>query len=168
MATDESATIAAVRDWRDSWRSAVASPYPWFWTSQVTRVMHQPVFDNAFVRELPGDPEQGSRRRQVEGRAVFAHRSRAGQRAAPAGLRRARWRRRSGSAMDDLRRSASSPRCFGGNALLTGMQPYAANYGGHQFGNWAGQLGDGRAISLGETVNAAWRALGAAAQGRRA
>lgn len=26
-------------------------------------------------------------------------------------------------------------------------------YGGHQFGSWAGQLGDGRAISLGEVVN---------------
>jgi uncharacterized protein YdiU (UPF0061 family) len=35
------------------------------------------------------------------------------------------------------------------------MQPYASNYGGHQFGHWAGQLGDGRAITLGETVNAA-------------
>ena len=44
---------------------------------------------------------------------------------------------------------------FGGNALLDGMQPYAANYGGHQFGHWAGQLGDGRAITLGEIVNAA-------------
>ena len=44
---------------------------------------------------------------------------------------------------------------FGGNALLDGMQPYAANYGGHQFGHWAGQLGDGRAITLGETLNAA-------------
>ena len=44
---------------------------------------------------------------------------------------------------------------FGGNALLDGMQPYAANYGGHQFGHWAGQLGDGRAITLGETINAA-------------
>ena len=43
---------------------------------------------------------------------------------------------------------------FGGNALLNGMQPYAANYGGHQFGHWAGQLGDGRAISLGEVINA--------------
>jgi serine/tyrosine/threonine adenylyltransferase len=32
------------------------------------------------------------------------------------------------------------------------MRP--ANYGGHQFGNWAGQLGDGRAITLGEVVNA--------------
>jgi uncharacterized protein YdiU (UPF0061 family) len=30
------------------------------------------------------------------------------------------------------------------------MDPYAACYGGHQFGNWAGQLGDGRAITLGE------------------
>ncbi len=35
------------------------------------------------------------------------------------------------------------------------MAPYAACYGGHQFGAWAGQLGDGRAISLGEVVNAA-------------
>jgi hypothetical protein len=32
------------------------------------------------------------------------------------------------------------------------MRPYAACYGGHQFGNWAGQLGDGRAITLGELV----------------
>jgi uncharacterized protein YdiU (UPF0061 family) len=43
---------------------------------------------------------------------------------------------------------------FGGNALLDGMQPFAANYGGHQFGHWAGQLGDGRAISLGEAIGA--------------
>jgi uncharacterized protein YdiU (UPF0061 family) len=32
------------------------------------------------------------------------------------------------------------------------MRPYAARYGGHQFGQWAGQLGDGRAITLGEIV----------------
>ena len=31
--------------------------------------------------------------------------------------------------------------------------PYAQCYGGHQFGTWAGQLGDGRAITLGEIVN---------------
>ena len=36
-----------------------------------------------------------------------------------------------------------------GNARLPGSAPYATNYGGHQFGHWAGQLGDGRAISLG-------------------
>lgn len=37
--------------------------------------------------------------------------------------------------------------------LWPGMKPYAMCYGGHQFGSWAGQLGDGRAISLGEYVN---------------
>ncbi|MCB1172093.1 MAG: YdiU family protein [Leptospiraceae bacterium] len=37
-----------------------------------------------------------------------------------------------------------------GNQLLPGMRPYAMRYGGHQFGHWAGQLGDGRAINLGE------------------
>lgn len=41
---------------------------------------------------------------------------------------------------------------FGGNALLQGMEPFAACYGGHQFGTWAGQLGDGRAMSLGEVL----------------
>ena len=42
---------------------------------------------------------------------------------------------------------------MGGNAIVEGMKPYAACYGGHQFGNWAGQLGDGRAITLGEVIN---------------
>ncbi len=41
-----------------------------------------------------------------------------------------------------------------GNALLPGMEPVAALYGGHQFGVWAGQLGDGRAILLGEAQTA--------------
>jgi serine/tyrosine/threonine adenylyltransferase len=40
-----------------------------------------------------------------------------------------------------------------GNLVLPGMVPFAACYGGHQFGNWAGQLGDGRAMSLTEIVN---------------
>lgn len=37
-----------------------------------------------------------------------------------------------------------------GNHLLPGMKPIATRYAGHQFGHWAGQLGDGRAILLGE------------------
>ncbi|GAA4409893.1 YdiU family protein [Nibrella viscosa] len=41
---------------------------------------------------------------------------------------------------------------LGGNAVTPSMYPYAACYAGHQFGNWAGQLGDGRAITLGEQV----------------
>ncbi|AMM26406.1 protein adenylyltransferase SelO [Variovorax sp. PAMC 28711] len=40
---------------------------------------------------------------------------------------------------------------FTGNALLPGMAPLASVYSGHQFGVWAGQLGDGRAILLGQT-----------------
>ncbi len=38
---------------------------------------------------------------------------------------------------------------FSGRELLPEMQPFAMCYGGHQFGHWAGQLGDGRAINLG-------------------
>ncbi|MGB6268175.1 MAG: YdiU family protein [Olleya sp.] len=37
---------------------------------------------------------------------------------------------------------------FTGNTVLDETKPYAMCYGGHQFGNWAGQLGDGRAINL--------------------
>ncbi|HVK97143.1 MAG TPA: YdiU family protein, partial [Flavisolibacter sp.] len=39
-----------------------------------------------------------------------------------------------------------------GNHITPSMYPYAASYAGHQFGNWAGQLGDGRAITLGEWI----------------
>jgi uncharacterized protein YdiU (UPF0061 family) len=37
-----------------------------------------------------------------------------------------------------------------GNAVAEGSRPYASVYSGHQFGVWAGQLGDGRALLLGE------------------
>ncbi|PKF56670.1 YdiU family protein [Alteromonadales bacterium alter-6D02] len=52
---------------------------------------------------------------------------------------------------DDLAQPLFS-KVFSGNGLLDGMTPYAMCYGGHQFGHWAGQLGDGRAINLGEVV----------------
>jgi protein adenylyltransferase len=42
---------------------------------------------------------------------------------------------------------------FSGNKVMEGTEPYAMCYGGHQFGSWAGQLGDGRAINLGEVVH---------------
>lgn len=41
---------------------------------------------------------------------------------------------------------------FVGNEILPNTKPFAMCYGGHQFGNWAGQLGDGRAINLTEVV----------------
>ena len=37
-----------------------------------------------------------------------------------------------------------------GQQRATGMQAHASVYSGHQFGVWAGQLGDGRALMLGE------------------
>lgn len=37
-----------------------------------------------------------------------------------------------------------------GNKTFPGSESFAMRYGGHQFGQWAGQLGDGRAINLGE------------------
>jgi uncharacterized protein YdiU (UPF0061 family) len=40
-----------------------------------------------------------------------------------------------------------------GNQVPEGAAPLAMAYGGHQFGNWAGQLGDGRAILLGEVID---------------
>ncbi|PXX47329.1 protein adenylyltransferase SelO [Undibacterium pigrum] len=43
---------------------------------------------------------------------------------------------------------------FSGNQLIPGSKPLAAVYSGHQFGVWAGQLGDGRALLLGGTSHA--------------
>jgi uncharacterized protein YdiU (UPF0061 family) len=43
---------------------------------------------------------------------------------------------------------------FSGCAIPEGAQPYASVYSGHQFGVWAGQLGDGRALTLGEVSSA--------------
>lgn len=53
---------------------------------------------------------------------------------------------------------ASSPefvQTFAGNRLLPGSEPIAMKYAGHQFGSWVPQLGDGRAILLGEVRNEA-------------
>ncbi|MBP9112503.1 MAG: YdiU family protein [Polyangiaceae bacterium] len=41
-----------------------------------------------------------------------------------------------------------------GNRPFENAKAYAMCYGGHQFGNWAGQLGDGRAMTIAEMVNA--------------
>jgi uncharacterized protein YdiU (UPF0061 family) len=46
--------------------------------------------------------------------------------------------------------SAAGVQVFTGNLTLPGSRPLASVYSGHQFGVWAGQLGDGRAILLGE------------------
>jgi uncharacterized protein YdiU (UPF0061 family) len=48
-----------------------------------------------------------------------------------------------------------------GNAQLPGSQLRSGVYSGHQFGVWAGQLGDGRAILLGEANGQEWQLKGA-------
>lgn len=106
-------------------------------------------FDNRLRAELPGDPEEGPRRREVLAAWSAVQPTPV---AAPTLLAySADVAQRLGLRAEDL----ASPRfaeVFGGNALYPGMQPWAVNYGGHQFGHWAGQLGDGRAISLGEAI----------------
>ncbi|THF56549.1 protein adenylyltransferase SelO [Pseudothauera rhizosphaerae] len=109
------------------------------------------VFDNRFVRELPADPSDAPHIRQVLG-ACYSH-------VRPTPVRAPElvaWSREVAAMLDLDEADVSSSRfaeVFAGNALLSGMAPYAACYGGHQFGNWAGQLGDGRAINLGEVLN---------------
>ena len=49
--------------------------------------------------------------------------------------------------------SADFLNTFSGSTIYPGTKPYALSYAGHQFGNWAGQLGDGRAINLTEVVH---------------
>jgi uncharacterized protein YdiU (UPF0061 family) len=110
-------------------------------------------FDNSFVRELPGEPDERRAVRGVRG-ACYSPIS-------PVPVNEPRLL----ACSSDVARLLDLPdaacasdvflQVFAGNALLPGMAPYAACYGGHQFGTWAGQLGDGRAISLAEVVNAA-------------
>ncbi|MBB5514626.1 uncharacterized protein YdiU (UPF0061 family) [Rubricella aquisinus] len=49
-------------------------------------------------------------------------------------------------------RSADGLAMLAGNAVADGSEPIAAAYAGHQFGNFVTQLGDGRAILLGEVI----------------
>ena len=50
--------------------------------------------------------------------------------------------------------SPEGVRMFAGNLVPEGASPLAMAYAGHQFGNWVPQLGDGRAILLGEVIDA--------------
>ena len=108
-------------------------------------------FDNRFLHDLPGDPEARNLPRQVY---AAAH-----SRVAPSAVSAPRLLACATevAALIGLDPAECSrpefAEVFGGNALLPGMEPWAACYGGHQFGHWAGQLGDGRAINLGEVVN---------------
>jgi uncharacterized protein YdiU (UPF0061 family) len=105
------------------------------------------AFDNSFVRELPADPVTDNVPRQVSGASYT--------RVAPtpvAAPRLLAWSDDLGERLGIGRPAPGMVEVLAGNRVLPGMQPYAARYGGHQFGHWAGQLGDGRAITLGEAL----------------
>ena len=108
-------------------------------------------FDNQFVRSLPADPNGVNSRRQVRN-ACYS-------RVLPtkvADPKLIAWSKEVADLLDidgDPFATSDVADVFGGNRVLSGMDPFAMCYGGHQFGNWAGQLGDGRANNLGEVIN---------------
>ena len=81
------------------------------------------------------------------------------------GAQRARWRAQLGLA-DWLRDDWRASTCWPATACRRRATRSPRVYSGHQFGVWAGQLGDGRAMLLGEIDTAGGRD-GAAAQGQR-
>lgn len=108
-------------------------------------------FDNSFVQTLPADPVKENFRRQVMG-ACFS-------RVRPAKVANpllGTFSREAAEILDltgEECKTSLFTEIFAGNRLLDSMDPFAMCYGGHQFGSWAGQLGDGRAINLGEIIN---------------
>ena len=104
-------------------------------------------FRNSFVDELRGEinPNRGSR--QVPGYTY--------SRVAPTPVANPHlltWSEDLGAALGLEKPAERGPAvdALAGNLVTDSMKPFAARYAGHQFGNWAGQLGDGRAMSLGE------------------
>lgn len=108
-------------------------------------------FDNRFTASLPADPDESNRRRQVSG-ALFS-------RVHPTPVSKPVTLAWSPEVADLLGIDAATcesedfAQVFSGNRVPKGADPFAMVYGGHQFGNWAGQLGDGRAIAIGEVID---------------
>ena len=107
-------------------------------------------FDNRLLQELPGEADGSAYPHEVRG-AFWSPIS-------PAPSPSPQWLAHSPEMANLLGLDVSQLtqpawlNILAGNALAPGMTHYATNYGGHQFGTWAGQLGDGRAIFLGEAL----------------
>jgi uncharacterized protein YdiU (UPF0061 family) len=113
------------------------------------------VFDDRFTADLPADPDERVVSRQVPGAAYSWVRPTPVRAPTVIG-----YSCEVGALLglpDDIAGDPAFAQAMVGNTLLAGSRPYAVNYGGHQFGHWAGQLGDGRAIALGEVVAAGGR-----------
>ena len=109
--------------------------------------LSQAAFENSFVRELPADPVPVNSRRQVRDASYTLV-----QPTPVAAPKLLAWSDALGAKLGLSRPSTAAVEALAGNRVFPGMRTYAARYGGHQFGHWAGQLGDGRAISLGEVI----------------
>ncbi|TGE23908.1 YdiU family protein [Hymenobacter aquaticus] len=109
----------------------------------------QAAFQNSFVEEMRGDDSLHNVPRQVPG--YHYSRVRPTPVAAP---RLLAWADELADFLGLRKPAERGPavEALAGNRVTDTMKPFAARYGGHQFGSWAGQLGDGRAISLGEIV----------------
>lgn len=103
-----------------------------------------------FTEDLPGDPVEGNDRREVRG-ALYSRVRPTPVRAPKLVVGSKECAALIGLDADELQ-TPDFASVFGGNAIVPGMDPFAMTYGGHQFGHWAGQLGDGRAINLGEVL----------------
>ncbi|WP_027328810.1 protein adenylyltransferase SelO [Marinimicrobium agarilyticum] len=120
-------------------------------TSDFARFNTAPHFDNRWLRALPADPVMDNVPRQVVGASYsWVTPRRASNPTLVAYAHEVA--ERLGLSREDCESEAFA-QVFSGNQLLEGMEPHASAYGGHQFGHWAGQLGDGRAINLGELLN---------------
>jgi serine/tyrosine/threonine adenylyltransferase len=105
-------------------------------------------FTHRFLDALPGDPIPENFVRQVQGCGYSM--------AAPTPVRAPQLVSYIPEMVESLGLSRDAVKhpdflsVLAGNRIETTMHPHATCYGGHQFGHWAGQLGDGRAINLGE------------------
>ena len=107
-----------------------------------------PTFHRRFTDALPGDPDTTNEPRPVHAALWSAVTPTPVD--APRLLAWSRPLARELGLDETLFAEPQTAEVLAGNRLWPGMFPFAANYGGHQFGHWAGQLGDGRAIVLGE------------------
>ncbi len=105
-------------------------------------------FSNRFTTELPADPDGRAVPRQVE-RAAFSRVTPAPT-AAPSLVAHAAEVAELLGIDEATVTSDDFAQVFSGNRLPDGSDSFSMVYGGHQFGNWAGQLGDGRATAIGE------------------
>lgn len=107
--------------------------------------------NDKFTKALPADPTLENSRRQVEN-ACFSYVT-PKKTANPVLIHASPEMLESIGLTKADSASETFLKVFTGNEVLPNTKPYAMCYGGYQFGNWAGQLGDGRAINLCEVTH---------------